>query len=139
MLYFAYGSNLSEQNRIKNNINITKVKNYKLMGYRICFRNPYGDPDIEKTSKGFVNGVLFKINSFQELNLDRYENFPSYYKKTYLKKPSIMFYEMVNKNDYSQPDQKIMKYILAGYEENNLSLISLKRQRKINIFNSMCN
>ena len=79
MLYFAYGSNLSEQNRIKNNINITKVKNYKLKGYRICFRNPYGDPDIEKTSKGFVNGVLFKINSFQELNLDRYENFPSYY------------------------------------------------------------
>ena len=50
-----------------------------------------------------------------------------------------MFYEMVNKNDYSQPDQKIMKHILAGYEENNLSLISLKRQRKINIFNSMCN
>ena len=34
MLYFAYGSNLSEQNRIKNNINITKVKNYKLKGYK---------------------------------------------------------------------------------------------------------
>ena len=127
MLYFAYGSNLSEQNRIKNNITITKVKNFKLNGYRICFRDPYGDPDIEKNSKGFVYGVLFKINSLQELKLDRYENFPKYYKKTYLKKPCIMFYEMVNKNGYSQPNPNIMTYILSGYKENNLSLISLKR------------
>ena len=37
MLYFAYGSNLSIQNRIKNKINIIKVKNYKLKGYKICF------------------------------------------------------------------------------------------------------
>ena len=42
------------QNRIKNKINIIKVKNYKLKGYKICFRDPYGDPDLEKSSKSFV-------------------------------------------------------------------------------------
>ena len=62
MLYFAYGSNLSKQNRIKNNINITKVKNYKLEGYRICFRDPYGDPDLEKTSQGFVMKKTIQIH-----------------------------------------------------------------------------
>ena len=65
MLYFAYGSNLSIQNRIKNKINIIKVKNYKLKGYKICFRDPYGDPDLEKSSKSFVPGVLYKFNSIE--------------------------------------------------------------------------
>ena len=83
MFYFAYGSNLSIQNRIKNKINIIKVKNYKLKGYKICFRDPYGDPDIEKSSKSFVPGVLYKFNSIEEMKLDKYENFPLYYKKTF--------------------------------------------------------
>ena len=124
MLYFAYGSNLSIQNRIKNKINIIKVKNYILKGYKICFRDPYGDPDLEKSSKNFVPGVLYKLNSIEEMKLDKYENFPLYYKKTFIKKPDIMFYEMNIKSNYSKANPVILNYIISGYRENNIPLSS---------------
>ena len=46
--------------------------------------------------------MLYKLNSIEEMKLDKYENFPLYYKKTFIKKPDIMFYEMNIKSNYSK-------------------------------------
>ena len=69
-------------------------------------------------------GVLYKLNSIEEMKLDKYENFPLYYKKTFIKKPDIMFYEMNIKSNYSKANPVILNYIISGYRENNIPLSS---------------
>lgn len=133
--YFAYGSNLNVTSMERRCSGAKQLKKLRLCGYRLVFR---GVADIECTGNpdDFVEGGLWKINSSDEANLDRYEGVsfvnPRYgsYRKVLFpishegKTIDIMTYQM-NDKGIGPPTELYFNTIVQGYRDFNLDLSAL--------------
>lgn len=83
-LYFAYGSNMNENQMAFRCPDAQVVGTVRLEGYRLTFAGNGGGRGVatilpEKGS--YVDGVLWRISARDEQYLDRYEEFPLLYGK----------------------------------------------------------
>lgn len=81
--YAAYGSNINIQQMSGRCPEATICNNGFINGYKLTFRSG-GFANIEKSENCRVPVVLWKITERCERNLDRYEGYPGFYKKTEL-------------------------------------------------------
>lgn len=81
-LYFAYGSNLNLGQMAVRCPQAGVVGKAVLEGYELAFRR--GVLTILPKEGGRVNGLLWRINAWDELTLDRYEGYPHLYTKELL-------------------------------------------------------
>ena len=73
-LYFAYGSNLNLGQMAVRCPQAGVVGKAVLEGYELAFRR--GVLTILPKEGGRVNGLLWRVNAWDELTLDRYEGYP---------------------------------------------------------------
>lgn len=78
-LYFAYGSNLNLGQMAVRCPQARVVGKAVLEGYELAFRR--GVLTILPKEGGRVNGLLWRVNAWDELTLDRYEGYPHLYRK----------------------------------------------------------
>ena len=126
ILYFAYGSNLSEKRmRDERKIRYYSRKFAILKDYKLVFnKRSKDDPDIGyaniiKSQGAFVEGALYEINDSDIHILDRCEGFPRHYDRitvtlngninaiAYIAQP-----EMINEN--AKPTKKYIEFLLEG-------------------------
>ena len=81
-LYFAYGSNLNGGQMAVRCPMAQLVCRAVLEGYELAFRR--GVLTILPKEGSRVNGLLWRINAWDELTLDRYEGYPHLYTKELL-------------------------------------------------------
>ncbi len=116
--YIAYGSNLSEEQMARRCPTATIVGTTILKDWRLLFDGP---ASIERKQGYQVPVLIWDIQPEDERSLDRYEGYPSYYRKEMLKvkvKGQIidaMVYIM-NTNKESQPGQFYYDVLDKGYE-----------------------
>jgi len=117
-LYFAYGSNLNMEQMKWRCPNARGIQALKLPEWRLVFR---GVADIEPAGKeDFVLGALFEITPDCERRLDRYEGFPSLYRKELFlvdiegETHDVMFYRM-NNTYVDVPSDHYFQSIADGY------------------------
>lgn len=116
--YIAYGSNLSEEQMARRCPTATIVGTAILENWRLLFNGP---ASIERKQGYQVPVLIWDIQPEDERSLDRYEGYPSYYRKEMLKvkvKDQIidaMVYIM-NTNKESQPGQFYYNVLDQGYE-----------------------
>ena len=116
--YIAYGSNLSEEQMARRCPTATIVGTTILKDWRLLFNGP---ASIERKQGYQVPVLIWDIQPEDEKSLDRYEGYPSYYRKEMLKvkvKDQIidaMVYIM-NTNKESQPGQFYYNVLDKGYE-----------------------
>lgn len=81
-LYFAYGSNLNLGQMAVRCPQAGVVGKAVLEGYELAFRR--GVLTILPKEGSRVNGLLWRVNAWDELTLDRYEGYPHLYTKELL-------------------------------------------------------
>lgn len=88
MKYFAYGSNMDPDRMSKRNVKFYDrkhaiLKNYSLQFNKIASSNPEkeGKANIMCDANELVEGVLYEIESSDEIKLDKYEGYPKHYDK----------------------------------------------------------
>jgi len=88
MKYFAYGSNMSENNLKNRGVIYSKRQKGILKGYKfIINKKSYKDPTIGFANiiideNSFVEGVLYDVKETEILKLDKFEGFPKHYYKS---------------------------------------------------------
>lgn len=122
--YIAYGSNLNTE-QMKTHCPDAKkaVKGY-LNGYKLEFRGRKnnGYLTIAKAEGEKVPILVWKISKADERALDRYEGYPTFYRKeTFViendgKTIEAMAYIM-NGNDLALPSDRYLKTVLTGYDK----------------------
>ena len=81
-LYFAYGSNLNLSQMAARCPMAYVMSRAVLEGYELAFRR--GVLTILPKEGSRVNGLLWRVNAWDELTLDRYEGYPHLYTKELL-------------------------------------------------------
>tara|TARA_B100000795_G_C22496159_1_gene322164 strand:+ start:162 stop:557 length:396 start_codon:yes stop_codon:yes gene_type:complete len=130
MLYFAYGSNLHHaqmRRRCKDSIFLKKIN---LKDFKLTFRNMYADIEFKKNS--LVIGALFEISKIDEKKLDKYEDYPTIYKKYYFTRygKKVMTYTMTKKTSFTFPTERYLNIIKRGYSDCDLDKNYLKNALK---------
>ena len=112
-VYLAYGSNLNRSQMEVRCPDALEIGKFLLPDYRLVFR---GVADIEK-AKGFHVPVgLGQITKECEKALDRYEGFPTLYRKQYFRKDETLYMAYVmNRTGYAKPPQRYYESIKEGY------------------------
>jgi len=133
MLYLAYGSNL--------NIKQMKIRcpyakpsgTFYMPNYRLVFRRV---ADITKSEGAKVPIGVWKITKQCEIALDRYEGYPTLYRKEYIslkqndKRVTAMFYIMNDESYEYMPSISYLKTIEQGYKDFKLNLEYLNNAEK---------
>lgn len=78
-LYFAYGSNLNIGQMAVRCPQAQLIERAVLEGYELAFRR--GVLTILPKEGSLVEGILWRVNAWDELTLDRYEGYPHLYTK----------------------------------------------------------
>ena len=116
--YIAYGSNLSEEQMAYRCPTAKVVGTSILKDWRLLFDGP---ASIERFEGYEVPVLIWDIQQEDEKSLDRYEGYPSYYRKEMLKVEvsgkivDAMVYIM-NTNKESIPNPYYYKILDKGYE-----------------------
>ena len=132
MLYFAYGSNLHQEQMKRRCSGCKYLKKYILQDYRLTFRSELCVADIEYKKGSSVQGALYEITDKDETCLDKYEDFPILYTKLYFKyyNKKVMSYIMVRKSKFRYPTEKYLNVIKQGYKDCNLDKNYLRNALK---------
>lgn len=123
ILYAAYGSNMNAQQMAY------RCPNSKIFGktfiedYILLFRGINGKAvaNIEPSPGDKVPVIIWEISKSDELNLNRFEGYPTVYKKEYLKIKvkgryrKIMLYIMEQDRLLGMPSKQYFKKVLDGY------------------------
>ena len=115
--YIAYGSNLSEEQMARRCPTATIVGTSILKGWRLLFNGP---ASIEKKCGYQVPVLIWELQPEDEKALDRYEGYPSYYRKEMLEVKvkdqtlDAMVYIM-NTNKEAQPGEYYYNVLDKGY------------------------
>ena len=122
MLYFAYGSNLNQEQMKRRCIDSYFIKTISLKGYSLTFRGKYGAADIEKNKNSKVLGGLYEISESDEKRLDIYEEYPILYEKMYFNYlgKKVMTYIMLKKTTFKNPTTRYLNIIIQGYKDCKL-------------------
>jgi gamma-glutamylcyclotransferase (GGCT)/AIG2-like uncharacterized protein YtfP len=134
-IYAAYGSNM---NLAQMKMRCPKAKvigNGELAGYKLTFRGRNnGVANVERDPAGCVPIVLWTITGECERALDRYEGYPTLYKKEIVRvttatgEQEAMLYVMAKQYE-SMPALPIGHYfeiIRQGYEDNGIDVLPLQ-------------
>lgn len=125
-LYVAYGSNLNLE-QMKHRCRTAKVYGKgRLQDYRLLFKGSLGNAylTIEPKKGKEVPVVIWEIEREDELSLDRYEGYPSFYFKEDLEVEletgetvKAMVYIMTDIRTYlSLPSKSYFEAVVEGYE-----------------------
>ena len=125
--YFAYGSNLHHHQMKKRCPKCRYIKKIVLKNFQLTFRHKGGWADIERRTNKKVYGGLYVISEYSERRLDKYEDYPTIYKKMYFKykDKKVMTYTMVRKTKLIPPTNRYLNIIKQGYKDCKLSTKSL--------------
>jgi hypothetical protein len=130
-LYFAYGSNLHiDQMRWRCPTAIPRGPAI-LRGHRLTFR---GVADLEVARRGVARGGLWSITAADLAALDRYEGYPSLYRRFVLevedqdgRARKAIVYLMVDRAEQMLPSRGYLETIVEGYLAFQLPLRDLRR------------
>ena len=125
--YFAYGSNLHHLQMKRRCPKCRYIKKIVLKNFQLTFRHKGGWADIERRTNKKVYGGLYVISEYSERRLDKYEDYPTIYKKMYFKykDKKVMTYTMVRKTKLIPPTNRYLNIIKQGYKDCKLSTKSL--------------
>jgi gamma-glutamylcyclotransferase (GGCT)/AIG2-like uncharacterized protein YtfP len=134
-LYVAYGSNLNLEQMEYRCPTAKVVGASELRGYRLTFRGGrYGAvANVEPHVGGAVPVLVWAITPADEAALDRYEGFPTLYRKETVRfeldgKPvDAMVYVMNEGKPLGQPNPYYYSVIREGYAEAGFDLEYLRR------------
>ena len=114
----AYGSNLNLPQMGKRCPTATVAGTSEIKGYELLFR---GVATVEPKEGGSVPGLLWNIEPWDELALDRYEGWPHLYRKEMMdvelegKNVSAMVYVMNDERSLGMPSEVYYRIIEEGY------------------------
>lgn len=139
--YFAYGSNMNLNQMKFRCPDAAIVGNVALDGYRLKFRGRQGCgyATIVPQKDSRVEGVLWKLTTDCERNLDIYEGYPSFYdKETIVVREkdgtewSAMVYIMSGrlKDQPAEPSEYYLRGILEGCHQNGIPTDSVLKALK---------
>ena len=119
--YLAYGSNLNLGQMRRRCPNAKKVGSFLLKGYKLEFRYYL---TIKESPNGEVPLGVFEIGETDERSLDRYEGYPTHYRKEYLEvelkgKPIKALVYVMNEEvrEVMVPDMFYVNTCLQGYKD----------------------
>lgn len=96
---------------------ITRIGKSQLKGFRLVFNY---HADIIPAEGCTVHGTLWELSEDNEVALDGYEDYPSYYGKYY--QNDVMFYRMKEVSDNSEsPSRWYLQIIIQGYKDFGLT------------------
>tara|TARA_B100000941_G_scaffold17030_1_gene10293 strand:- start:117 stop:524 length:408 start_codon:yes stop_codon:yes gene_type:complete len=124
VLYFAYGSNLHQQQMRRRCKDSIFIKSFILKDHILNFRSQYKVADIEELKGSFVPGAIYDISKSDEKKLDIYEDYPFLYKKKYfiIKDKTVMTYFMNSKSSFKYPSTRYLNIIKQGYKDCKLDM-----------------
>ena len=135
-LYFAYGSNLSIAQMSVRCPNADAYSIAELPGYKLAFRGP-ADVIPAKEATTVAYGALYWITPRDEQALDRYEGWPTVYRKVYRRgrlpngqSELAMMYIMNPERVFRPPSDSYVSTIAEGYRDWGLPLRYLERRAK---------
>lgn len=125
LLYWAFGSNTS-QDRIELRLGpVEKVGIYVLENYHIVFNAGFNNScaNIAPFEGRRVEGVLYRLNERQIYILDNYEGYPRIYEKFYKIYDNSIIFGYWSKIDHPgrKPDLYYLNHLIKGAKENNLT------------------
>ena len=133
-LYFAYGSNINQEQMAYRCPDAQVVGPVVLENYELLFRRG-GFATIAPCEGGRVHGLLWSITPGCERSLDRYEGYPRFYDKRMVtvrdsegRSLSVMAYVMDER--FREPQLPTPTYyngILDGYRQYGLPVTALKK------------
>lgn len=123
-LYIAYGSNMNLEQMAYRCRTAKVVGNAKLIGYQLLFRGNGGGAvaTVEKAKSTSVPVVVWELEPADEAALDRYEGFPTFYRKEMVKVrfggrwQEAMVYIMNDGRPLGAPSRYYYEVILEGYK-----------------------
>ena len=116
--YLAYGSNLHLQQMAARCPDAKAIVPIHLPNFRLVFRSV---ADIEQHKGSVVHGAVYEISEADERALDRYEGYPTMYRKEFISATlrgeaiTIMYYTM-NNDRISPPPSGYYDTIDTGFE-----------------------
>lgn len=122
-LYFAYGANLNKDSMKYRCPDAVEVMPFYLKDWRLSFS---GVATILPSPGEQVPGALWAITEACEKSLDRFESYPTLYRKEQIQADGMEFmaYAM-NHDEPWQPDINYLMTIAEGYENWSLPLEDL--------------
>ena len=123
-LYFAYGSNINLEQMAYRCPNATVLMPVVLSGYELVYRAS-GVATVIPQKDSEVLGLMWSITPECEKSLDRYEGFPSYYRKEMFdieiggETRTAMAYVM-NRGAIDIPSDAYYNGIMKGYLDNGM-------------------
>ncbi len=128
LFYFAYGSNLNHEGMTARCPDALAVRAGILKGWTLTFR---GVADIKPYSDALTHGALWRISERDLNRLDRYEGWPSLYRRELLPvrtaHEEVMAIAYVMNDDYlGLPSPLYYRTIMRGYEQWDLPLDALE-------------
>lgn len=132
MLYVAYGSNMNVDQMRRRCQGARLLGRGMLAGYRLTFRGHDGNchATIDVDAAGRVPVLLWNTTPADEKALDRYEGFPSYYRKERVlvghnrRVLTGMAYVM-NGEEMGRPSEAYFATILQGYKDAGIDVAPL--------------
>ena len=129
--YFAYGSNIRREGLLHRAHDAIEIDTARLPGHRLTFR---GVADIEPAPSRTVIGVLWAVSEADLRALDRYEGYPSLYRRQLVTVLTDTGCARAFTYRLAQPagrvEQPLRFYydaIAAGYREWDLPISELRR------------
>lgn len=131
-LYFAYGSNMNDEQMAFRCPDAEAVGTVRLEGYRLAFcgKGGRGVATILPEAGSHVDGVLWHISAADEKSLDRYEGYPFLYTKETLpvsckdgSEVSVMAYVMTapSRDIPAKPSPSYLNGILEGCRQRGVN------------------
>lgn len=132
--YVAYGSNINMEQMAYRCPQAKIVGTGMLKNYELQFRGTPGGAHatVEPCAGKEVPVLLWTLNAEDEKRLDRYENYPVYYKKAICSVTvndtdyEAMFYEMQPGHVLQVPSPRYVQIIREGYERFDLPVEKLE-------------
>lgn len=122
--YFAYGSNLSEEQMKKRCPDSKLIGKAVLKGYKLDFtifssRWNGGAADIVQDANNEVWGLIYELNDEDIDKLDKCEGHPKFYRRITKKvineskeEIEVQIYEVVNKKSFIKPSEEYFSIII---------------------------
>jgi gamma-glutamylcyclotransferase (GGCT)/AIG2-like uncharacterized protein YtfP len=125
--YFAYGRNTNLNDMEHRCPGAVRMGNAWIDGYAFKWRSAADIELLSDPSDNYVVGVLWELSGEHLANLDKFEEYPSYYfrqrviAKTGQQEYVSWAYMMVNQGDESMPGDEYRTALFEGYDQNHLS------------------
>lgn len=137
--YIAYGSNLNKRQMNLRCPNATAVGTAELRDYQLLFKGSKSGAylTIERASGYKVPVGIWEVDSQDEMHLDRYEGYPTFYYKKEMsinmkgidgqvKKIKAFVYIMHEENELAMPDERYIDICYQGYKDFNFNIYILQ-------------